>query len=75
MTSKPIAPVFRTLEAVAPELGMTKTELRGYCRQPGYCTRLSKNRIMLDQDNIKDLVKARKAVPQLTASDDTDHFA
>jgi predicted transcriptional regulator len=56
-------PVFRTPEEVAPELGMTKTELRRYCRESGHCTRLSKNRIMLHQDDIEKLiewVRARK---------------
>ncbi len=41
---------FRTPEDVAPELGMTKTELRRYCRQSGFCTRL------LGQDDIDKLV-------------------
>jgi predicted transcriptional regulator len=49
-------PIFRTPEEVAPELGMTKTELRRYCRESGHCTRLSKNRIMLHADDIERLV-------------------
>ena len=49
-------PIFRTPEEVAPELGMTKTELRRYCRESGICTRLSKNRIMLHADDIERLV-------------------
>lgn len=56
--------VFRTPEDVAPELGMTKTELRRYCRESGHCTRLSKNRIMLHQDDVAklvDWVRERKA--------------
>ena len=57
MTNEPIVPVFRTPEDVAPELGMTKTELRRYCRQSGHCTRLSKNRIMLHRDDIEKLVE------------------
>jgi hypothetical protein len=63
MTVEPIIPVFRTPEDVAPELGMTKSELRTYCRESGHCTRLSKNRIMLHEDDIKQLVewvRARK---------------
>lgn len=48
--------VFRTPEQVAPDLGMTKTELRRYCRESGICTRLSKNRIMLDADDEQRIV-------------------
>ncbi|SDK81120.1 hypothetical protein [Arthrobacter sp. ok362] len=50
------AQIFRTPEDVAPELGMSKTELRRYCRESGHCTRLGKNRIMLHQDDIAKLV-------------------
>ena len=49
--------VFRTPEQVAPELGMTKTELRNYCKISGIHTRLSKNRIMLHEDDITALVE------------------
>ena len=49
--------VFRTPEQVAPELGMTKTELRNYCKISGIHTRLSKNRIMLHEDDIVRLVE------------------
>ncbi|YCK81426.1 hypothetical protein M1D89_20515 [Arthrobacter sp. D3-18] len=58
------APIFRTPEEVAPELGMTKTELRRYCRESGHCTRLSKNRIMLHADDVANIiawVRQRKA--------------
>lgn len=44
--------VFRTPEQVAPELGMRPTELRRYVRESGICTRLSKNRIMLHEDDV-----------------------
>ena len=50
-------PIFRTPEEVAPELGMTKTELRRYCRESGINTRLSNRRIMLHQDDITRLVE------------------
>ena len=50
-------PIFRTPEEVAPELGMTKTELRRYCRQSGICTRLSNRRIMLHEDDISKLIE------------------
>lgn len=36
---------------------MSKTELRRYCRESGHCTRLSKNRIMLHEDDVKHLIK------------------
>ena len=49
--------VFRTPEQVAPELGMTKTELRRYAKESGIHTRLSKNRIALHQDDIEKLVQ------------------
>jgi hypothetical protein len=55
-TATPV-PIFRTPEDVAPELGMTKTELRRYCRISGIHTRLSKNRVMLHEDDITRLVE------------------
>lgn len=55
-------PYFRPPEAVAPELGMTKTELRRYCRiSPDHHTRLGNNRIMLDQDNVDAIIAYIKA--------------
>lgn len=48
---------FRTPEQVAPELGMTKTELRRYCRESGINTRLSNRRIMLHQDDVVKLIE------------------
>lgn len=59
------SPIFRTPEEVAPELGMSKTELRRYCRESGINTRLSNRRIMLHQDDITKIiewVRERKAV-------------
>lgn len=50
------AQVFRTPEQVAPELGMRPTELRRYVRESGICTRLSKNRIMLHEDDVVKIV-------------------
>lgn len=68
--------VFRTPEEVAPELGMTKTELRRYCRESGICTRLSKNRIMLHQDDIARLVEwVRNRNTALTEPEEADPFA
>ncbi len=48
--------VFRTPEQVAPELGMRPTELRRYVRESGICTRLSKNRMMLHEDDVAKIV-------------------
>ncbi|MFS2090541.1 hypothetical protein [Paenarthrobacter nicotinovorans] len=48
--------IFRTPEEVAPELGMTKTELRRYCKESGHHTRLSKNRIMLHAEDVTNLI-------------------
>lgn len=59
--------IFRTPEQVAPELGMRPTELRRYVRESGICTRLSKNRIMLHEDDvvkIVDWVRERNAPTQ-----------
>lgn len=72
-------PHFRTPEAVAPELGMSKTELRRYCRiKPDHCTRLSNNRIMPDQDNIDAIiayVKEQNSQPViLKETGDVDPF-
>lgn len=53
-TSKPL---FRTPEDVAPELGMSRTELRRYCRESGIHTRLSNRRIVLHEDDIRRLVQ------------------
>ena len=68
--------IFRTPEEVAPELGMTKTELRRYCRESGICTRLSKNRIMLHQDDVERLVAwVRTRNTALTEAEEADPFA
>lgn len=47
--------LFRTPEEVAPELGMSKSTLRGYCRSSGIHSRVGK-RIMLHEDDIPRLV-------------------
>lgn len=48
--------IFRTPEEVAPDLGMRASELRRYVRESGICTRLSKNRIMLHEDDVVKIV-------------------
>lgn len=48
--------VFRTPEQVAPDVGITKTELRRYCKQSGIHTRLGRNKIMIHEDDIARLV-------------------
>lgn len=71
-------PTFRTPEEVAPELGMTPTELRRYCRTTGLCTRLSRRRIMLDEENIAAIiawVKAKSSEPVYLPDGEIDHFA
>ncbi|MGO4856202.1 hypothetical protein [Arthrobacter sp. 2MCAF14] len=58
-TTKPLtAPkaLFRTPEQVAPDLGMSATALRRYCRVSGINTRLGKNRMMLHADDVERLV-------------------
>lgn len=72
-------PIFRTPEEVAPELGMSKSELRNYCRVSGHCTRLSKNRIMLHEDDIKNLIEwvreRKNAAEDWTKEPEHDPFA
>jgi predicted site-specific integrase-resolvase len=72
-------PIFRTPEEVAPELGMTKTELRRYCRESGINTRLSNRRIMLHQDDIARLVEwvreRKNAADDWTKEPEHDPFA
>lgn len=53
---RPTKVVFRTPEEVAPELGVSKSALRQYCKESGIHTRLGKNRIMLHEDDIARLV-------------------
>jgi hypothetical protein len=47
---------FRTPEQVAPDVGITKTELRRYCKQSGIHTRLGRNKIMIHEDDVARLV-------------------
>lgn len=72
MTNEPITPVFRTAEAVAPELGMSKSELRTHCRVSGIHTRLSRRRIMPHEDDIKALVEWVRARKDKTAEWSTE---
>jgi len=72
------APIFRTPEEVAPELGMSKTELRRYCRESGINTRLSNRRIMLHQDDVTKIiewVRERKNASAATDEVKPDPFA
>jgi hypothetical protein len=46
---------FRTPEEVAPEMGISKSTLRTYCRASGIFTKVGR-RIMLHEDDIKRLV-------------------
>lgn len=71
--------IFRTPEEVAPELGLTKTELRRYCIESGYHTRGSRNRILLHPEDVESIIawlrgrKAKKA-EWWTVEDEKDPF-
>ena len=73
------SPIFRTPEEVAPELGMSKTELRRYCRESGINTRLSNRRIMLHQDDITKIIEwvreRKNAADDWTKDVEQDPFA
>lgn len=70
------AQIFRTPEQVAPELGMRPTELRRYVRESGICTRLSKNRIMLHEDDVVKIVTwVRKRNAPTLEEKEIDPFA
>lgn len=55
MTTETETPFYQSPEAVAPSLGMTKTELRRYAKESGHFTTLSKNRMALDPDDIENI--------------------
>jgi hypothetical protein len=55
--------LFRTPEEVAPELGISKSTLRSYCRISGIHSRVGR-RIMLHEDDIKALVEWVRARQQ-----------
>lgn len=48
--------VFRTPEEVAPELGLTKTELRRYSIESGHHTRGSRDKVLLHEDDVANIV-------------------
>lgn len=54
--TEPAKALFRTPEEVAPELGISKSKLRSYCRTSGINTRIGK-RIMLHDDDVQRLVE------------------
>lgn len=56
MPKQPANALFRTPEEVAPELGISKSTLRSYCRTSGLHSRVGK-RIMLHDDDVKQLVE------------------
>lgn len=69
--------IFRTPEEVAPELGMSPSRLRAFCRASGISTRMGKNRIMLHADDIAQLVewiRDRKAADHDWANETADPF-
>ena len=53
--SETLTPHFLTPEEAAPIFGTTKTTLKRYARLSGHCTRLERNRIAFDQDNLDNL--------------------
>ncbi len=52
---------FYSPEFLAPIVGFTNWEIRDYCRRSGINTRLAKNRIMLDVDDARRLLRWVKA--------------
>lgn len=68
--------IFRTPEQVAPEMGITKTELRRYCRESGIYTKLSNRRVMLHEDDVTQLItwiREHKAAGTNWATEATEH--
>ncbi|SEE18317.1 hypothetical protein SAMN04489740_0831 [Arthrobacter alpinus] len=55
-TEQPAKAIFRTLEEAAPEVGVSKSALRQYCKESGIFTLIGKRRIMLHEDDIARLV-------------------
>lgn len=73
----PATPQFRTPEQVAPELGVSKSGLRSYCRTSGIYTKVG-NRIMLHADDIPRLVEwiqNYQKTERERARTEVDHFA
>lgn len=55
-STPPAKALFRTPEDVAPELGISKSALRQYCKASGIHTRVGKNKIMIHADDVPRLV-------------------
>lgn len=71
-------PIFRTPEEIAPEIGVSKTSLRNYCRLSGICTRGSRNKIMIHHDDVPRLVewiKEHRRAEQEWWAPEVDHFS
>lgn len=66
--------VYRRPEEVAPELGLYVTELKRYAVESGCHTRLARNRIAFDEDDVTALVawikENRAGAVQETAEED-----
>lgn len=67
-----MAPVFRTPEEVAPELGIRPTTLRRYIKQSGHCTTLGRGKIVLHEDDVTQLVAWIRDHSRPTA-EETEH--
>lgn len=77
-TELPTKALFRTPEEVAPELGISKSTLRSYCRTSGIYTRLSNRRILLHEDDVVRLVawiREQDKAGQLRTEPERDPFA
>lgn len=66
--------IYRRPEDVAPELGLYVTELKRYAVESGCHTRLARNRIAFDDEDVQGLIAWIKenragAVPETTEED------
>ncbi|AIY01171.1 hypothetical protein ART_1572 [Arthrobacter sp. PAMC 25486] len=62
---------------VAPLTGFKEKELRRYCIESGFHTRITRQKIMLDQGNARDIiawVKAKNAEPVMNDAGEIDYF-
>jgi hypothetical protein len=70
---------FYTPEFIAPIMGFTKTELRRYAKESNIHTRLSKKRIMLTVQDVRDikawLLKRREKAAEWWNEPERDPFS
>lgn len=68
---------FYTPSEVAPLIGLKVTELRRYCIESGHCTRVTRQKIVLDLSNARDIlawVKVKNAEPVVNDAGEIDYF-